>query len=124
MAMIKFSNTSGGSGLSITPSSFQWDLQDVSDSQSGRTQDGLMHKNRITQKRKLEMEFVALTPSQMAALLQAINQEYFYVTYPDALSGNVEERLFYVGDRKAKVYTWQDNGMKLYSSTSFNVIER
>lgn len=123
MAMIKFSNTQSGSGLEITPSAFQWDLQDISAPQSGRTQDGLMHKNRVTQKRKLELEFAAMSPSSMSALLNAIQQEYFYVTYPDALSGNIETRLFYVGDRKAKVYTWQDNN-KLYSSTSFNVIER
>ena len=31
-----------------TPSSFEWSLIDVSASDSGRTQDGKMHKNRIS----------------------------------------------------------------------------
>lgn len=29
-----------------TPTSFSWGLQDISDSDSGRTQDTIMHKNR------------------------------------------------------------------------------
>ena len=37
------------------PSSFTWGLQDISASESGRTDDTIMHKNRVGQKRKLEI---------------------------------------------------------------------
>lgn len=35
-----------------TPSSFSWGLQDISDSAAGRTQDTVMHKNRVGQKER------------------------------------------------------------------------
>jgi|GEM_PF-3788472 len=44
-----------GVTLKYTPSEFTYGLQDVSDTQSGRTLDAVMHKNRIAQKRKLNM---------------------------------------------------------------------
>ena len=37
-----------------TPSTFEWGMIDVSASDSGRTQDAKMHKNRIAQKRQLK----------------------------------------------------------------------
>jgi len=37
------------------PSSFEWGLQDVSASDSGRTTDALMHKNRVAQKRTISL---------------------------------------------------------------------
>ena len=48
---------SSGGWQTFTPSEFTYGLQDVSASDSGRTQDGLMHKNRITQKVKLNLGF-------------------------------------------------------------------
>ena len=38
-------------GYSVkAPSSYQWDMEDLSDSSAGRTEDCVMHKNRIGQK--------------------------------------------------------------------------
>lgn len=105
------------------PSSFTWGLQDVSDSDAGRTLDALMHKNRIAQKRKLSLQWNAKDPSETAFILQAFNPEYINVTYPDALSGTDETRTFYVGDRSAPVWRWF-SGKKYYESVSFDIIER
>lgn len=111
-------------GVAIkTPSSFSWGLQDVSDSASGRTQDALMHKNRIAQKRKLSLSWLAPTPAETAAILQAFNPEYISITYPDAMSGQNETRTFYVGDRSAPMKIW-NVGHKRYETLSFDVIER
>lgn len=106
-----------------TPSSFSWGLQDVSDSASGRTQDAIMHKNRIAQKRKLSFTWNAPTPQETSQILQAFNPEYISVTYPDAMSGRKETRTFYVGDRSAPMKIWTI-GNKRYESISFDVIER
>ena len=40
------------------PSSYTFGLQDVSAGESGRTDDAIMHKNRVAQKRKLQLEWV------------------------------------------------------------------
>lgn len=106
-----------------TPSSFSWGLQDVSDSASGRTQDTLMHKNRIAQKRKLSFAWAGPTPQEAATLLQAFNPEYVSITYPDSMSGQNETRTFYVGDRSAMTKIWTI-GNKRYESISFDAIER
>ena len=39
-----------------TPSSFTWGLQDISASESGRTDDTIMHKNRVGQKRTISLQ--------------------------------------------------------------------
>ena len=39
------------------PSKYSWNLSDVSLADAGRTEDGKMHKMRITQKVHLEMEW-------------------------------------------------------------------
>lgn len=111
-------------GIEIkTPSGFTWGLQDITDSASGRTQDTIMHKNRIAQKRKLSLSWAAPTPAEVSAILQAFNPEYVKITYPDAMSGKNETRTFYVGDRSSPVKMWTI-GNKRYESISFDVIER
>lgn len=106
-----------------TPSSFSWGLQDISDSASGRTQDSLMHKNRIAQKRKISLGWNNPTKDETAEILQAFNPQYINVTYPDAMSGVDETRTFYVGDKSAPIKIWTiDN--KRYSQISFDIIER
>ena len=106
-----------------TPSVFSWGLQDISDADSGRTLDLLMHKNREGQKRKISLAWNMPTKGETATLLQAFNPEYINITYPDALSGEDETRVFYVGDRSAPVQMWSID-KKYYSSVSFDVIER
>lgn len=107
-----------------TPSSFQWGLQDLSSENSGRTQDGIAHKDRIAQKRKLSCGWNGIRREDAAVILQAVNADIFMeITYPDAMSGKDETRTFYVGDRTAQMHSWTvDN--KLYNSISFDFIER
>lgn len=106
-----------------TPSTFEWGLIDVSDSNSGRTLDIIMHKNRVGQKRQIKLSWNGTNPQKTAQILQMFNPEYVRVTYPDAMSGTDETRTFYVGDRSAPVHTWFVGG-KRYESVSFNIIEQ
>lgn len=105
------------------PSKQEWGLQDVSAAESGRTDDTIMHKNRVGQKRKLALQWNGTDKQTTATILQAFNPEYVWVTYEDAMSGNLETREFYVGDRSAPVTTWWI-GNKRYESVSFDIIER
>lgn len=105
------------------PSEFSWGLQDISDSDAGRTLDSTMHKNRVSQKRKISLKWNGLTPDKTSQILRAFNPEYIDVTYPDAMSGLVETRNFYVGDRSAPVWRWFAH-KKIYESVSFDIIER
>lgn len=82
-----------------------------------------MHKNRVGQKRKISLTWNNPAPGDVAIILQAVNPEYFIVTYPDAMSGQIETREFYVGDRTAPMKIWTANN-KRYSQLSFDIIER
>lgn len=106
------------------PSVMTWNLNEVSAAESGRTDDGLMHKNRITQKRTLNLTWNALTFEEASEIIKAFNPEYVQVEYPDLLTGNTAEvRTFYTGDKSVPFYSWWDN-KKIMESLSFDIIER
>ena len=104
------------------PSSLQWGLQDVSDPNAGRSLDGKMHPNKITQKRKLELVWNGVDFATTSEILQAVQPETFSVTYLDALTNTTQTRTFYVGDRTAPVNSYAV-GYRWYTTVSFNLIE-
>lgn len=105
------------------PSEFTWDLNDISDSSSGRTQDGTMYKNRVAKKRKLSLVWWNPTPEEASKIITAFDPVYVSVSYPDAQSGQTETRTFYRSDPTAPVRSWAA-GCRRYSKVSFNLIER
>lgn len=111
-------------GVAIkTPSVFQPSLQDISAADAGRTQDALMHKNRVSRKRKIQMAWNMVTPTEAHAILSAFKDEYFRVTYYDPWDGGTVTKTFYSGDQSAPVKTWNVNN-KRYEQVSFDIIER
>lgn len=109
-------------GVSVKcPSGYQWSLSDLSDSSAGRTEDTLMHKNKIGQKVKLSLEWKNITTAECSAILKAFNPEYIEVTYLDAMEAGYLKKTFCVGDRSAPLY----NGKKgIWSNVAFNITEQ
>ena len=106
------------------PSKFEWGLQDVSAADSGRVESGLMYKNRIAQKVKINLEWVAVSDADAATILNAFDPEYFSVTYHDPKLNANTTKTFYCGDRSAPYYWWVDNRGFSFENISFNIIER
>ena len=106
-----------------TPSVFKVTLQDVSAADAGRTQDALMHKNRVAKKRKIQLAWNMVNPTDAHTVLDAFKDEYFRVTYYDPWAGDSVTKTFYSGDQDAPVKTWMVNN-KLYEQISFDIIER
>lgn len=113
------------SAISPDPSKMEYGLMDVSSDEAGRTMDAkaTMYKERICQKRKLNLAWSGTGPDETSRILKAVNPEYFYVRYFDALDGRWETREFYVGDRSAPVKSVWD-GETRYETVSFDIIER
>ena len=88
-----------------------------------RTDDALMHKNRVAQKRKIQVSYSGITDEVARTVLNAINPEYISVTYYDLLAGGENTRIFYVGDRTSPFKWWWD-GKHVLESLSFDLIER
>ena len=105
----------------MSPKSFQVGVQDV-DGETGRNANGDMVRDRITTKRKLEIEWGMLTQSECSVILNAVSAVFFTVSYPDPISGQ-STRTFYVGDRTAPAYSFT-NKFKPWSGLKFNLIER
>jgi hypothetical protein len=107
------------------PTDWGWALMDISAPDAGRTQDGgnTMHKMRVSQKRKLSPTWKNRTDAEVAQILRAFNPEYVYVRYLDAMDDVYQVRLFYTGDKSGALRTVHIGGA-VYSSLSFNLIER
>ena len=103
------------------PSGYQWKLQDISQSDAGRTEDTVMDKKRIGQCVKLELQWQNITTAEASDILKRFNPEYVSVTYLDAMQGKYVTKEFYVGDRSAPLYNCEKG---VWSNISFNIIER
>lgn len=88
-----------------------------------RTDDAIMHKNRVAQKRKIQVGYSGVKDTVAKTVLQAINPEYINVYYYDLMDGDFQTRTFYVGDRSAPFKWWWD-GKHILESLSFDLIER
>ena len=124
MDMAMISIVSGGVETALpAPSKMEWSLQDVSIGYSGRDDSGLMFKGRITQKRKIVLEWAGKKPADAKIILEAFNPEYVDVKFFDPLIGDMTTKTMYVGDRTSPVKIWTVNN-KIYETISFDIIER
>lgn len=106
-----------------TPADVTWSLQDISSPDSGRTLDGVMHKDRVAQKVKLACKWPAMPVSDAAALLQNVNSAVtFNLTYFDVMQNGLRTAKFYVGDRTAPLKWILDNS-QVVENVSFDFIE-
>lgn len=110
----------GGSTVKC-PSKYVYKLQDVSQSNAGRTDDGTMHKLMVGQCVKLELGWNGVTTSELSSILTAFNHEYIDVNYLDGLTGGYKTKSFYVGDRSAPAYNTRKG---VWENVEFNIIER
>lgn len=106
-----------------TPKSFEVGIQDI-DGESNRDANGNMHRDRITIKRKLDLEWGPLTQNQISILLNAVSSVFFTVTFPDPQLGMVSMTM-YVGDRTTPAYKYDTvtNTVK-WQGLKMNFIER
>lgn len=114
-----------GHAISRDPSEMTWGLQAVNASDAGRTQDGTMHTNRVTVKRKIALTWNIVHQSQAAEILKAFLPEYVSVTYFDPLDDQNETRKFYTGDMSApfRSYSVPVVGGTTFKTISFDIIE-
>lgn len=112
-----------GSTVIKTPAAVTWSLQDLSSPDTGRTLDGIMHKDRVAQKVKLTCKWPAMSTADASILLKAVNANVnFQLTYFDVQENGNRTATFYVGDRTAP-YLWIREDSKMVENISFDFIE-
>ena len=91
-----------------TPQGCTWSLQDLSSDDSGRTLDGLMHKDIVAQKRKLTCKWPAMKWSECSIIANFMKNKGVKVvlTYPDIMTGTYISKNFYTGDMTVPFFDW------------------
>jgi hypothetical protein len=102
------------------PSAFEYSLVDISASDAGRTEDLKQHKMRKGQSNRIDLTWTFSDLSRCSFILKTFNSEYALINYLDLYEGSWQEKQFYVGDRKAKLY---NSPMGLVESVSFPIIQ-
>lgn len=110
-----------GSTEVASPSEMQVGVMDISKAE--RNARGTLIKEKIATKQKLELGWKFLTAPQLSQILQAIDANFFSVTYLDPVTNSTKTGTFYVGDRNVGVMDIR-NGAVRYKDIKFNLIER
>ncbi len=106
------------------PSAFSVDIHDI-DGETLRNAKGNLIRDRVAVKRKLNLEWPALTMAEISTILSLVTAAFFDVTYPDPLTGSEEEtKTFYVGDRSTPLLRKNYNGQYLWEGLKMNFIEK
>lgn len=72
----------------VSPQSCKVTIDSLADSNSGRTDDGVMHINWIWREiRKVTLTFPPLTSEEVSALLSLVQGKEYDLSYPDPLDG-------------------------------------
>lgn len=110
-------------GVNFDPSEMEIGVQDVSASEAGRDQRGVMQKMLISSKFKIRVAWREPSRALTAQILTAVKPEYFQVQFWNPETNSLTTRTMYVGDRSAMVRMWGD-ARAWYSKVEFNLIER
>lgn len=105
------------------PQSLQWDISDF-DGSSGRNQMGTFFRDRIVSKRTLSCTWGPLNNTEMAELLSMMEDVFFKLDYPDALTGDRRVGEFYVGNRTTPMMRQEKDGTYMWQNVSATFIER
>lgn len=107
----------------IAAQGLKWSRNDIDAQNSGRdTQDGLMHRKRVSQKKRLDITCRPLLQSELTAVLQAIDPQWLQVKYWDALAGAEVTKKMYTSTVPASFYF--DDGIRQYwTGVEFPLIE-
>lgn len=107
------------------PATLQYAIQDIDSDTAGRNANGEMIRDRVATKRKISCSWSGLENEEIRLLLNSMTNEFFRLDFPDAMMGGIGSGTFYVGDRTAPLYMWNERENKyLWEGLQANFIER
>lgn len=106
----------------ITKGGIKWSRNDIDGEVTGRTLDGIMHRSRITTKRKLTVNMGRMTQNEIQAVATALGPEFIDVTFVDPALGSVT-KTFYGSQLDSTTQKFQD-GEVFWEGTTFSLVEK
>lgn len=104
------------------PKSMSVTIADL-DGETHSAADGTLIRDRITVKRKLQVEWGVMTQAEIQQILTNIQNVFFTVEFTDPLAGT-KTCTMYVGDRSSDFYSWNLRGQIMYSGLKADFIEQ
>lgn len=102
----------------------QWKRNDIDGPSAGRTLSGLMIRDRVATKIRLDITCRQLTLAEARMLLNLLMPEFVTVTYDDPMDGFVN-RTMYANNNGAQFLFARDNDTKeWWDNVSFPLVER
>lgn len=114
-------------GTDITPyiatGGVQWKRNDIDGPAAGRTLSGLMIRDRVATKIRLDITCHPLTNNELHTLLNLIYPEFVTVRYDDPMLGTVTKTM-YSNNNGAKFAFKRSNSVEMWDDISFPLVER
>lgn len=114
-------------GLDITSyiaeDGIKWQREDIDGPNSGRTMSGLLIRDRVATKIRLDITCRALEQTECSQLLNAIYPEFVTVQYIDPMYGQTTKTM-YSNNNPAVLSTVFDDGTLKFTGITFPLIER
>lgn len=111
-------------GVDIMPyieqNGIKWQRNDLDGENAGRTMDGIMHRERVSSKVRLDVTCLPLRTEDAGKILKAIYPEYVEVEYTDPMDGLCTKTM-YSNNNPA---TYVDTATDLWEGITFPLIER
>ena len=107
----------------IAEDGIKWQRNDIEIEDAGRTLDGVMHRDRVDSKVRLDIKCRPLKSSEAMAVLGAIKPEFVTVRYIDPQDGSVT-RTMYSNNIPAICATINPDGTAVWKGIEFPLIER
>jgi len=106
----------------IAENGFKRTRNDIDGWNAGRTLDGVMHRDRVATKIKLEITTTRMTKNELSVILNAIYPVNVSVTYDDPREGRVTKTM-YSNNNPAVCFCVNTDGVEIWDSISFPLIE-
>lgn len=105
----------------IADSGFKWERNDIDSPNSGRDMNGLMRRNVIARKDKMQITCRSISSSQLNQLLTALTSATVSVTY--TVPGETSRTATFYNSKKAAGVVQDIGGSTIYDGVSFDLIE-
>lgn len=101
----------------------KWSRNDVDGPNAGRTMSGLMVRDRVATKIRLDITCRPLKLDELRFLLNLILPEFVQVTYEDPMYGLVTKTM-YANNHSAQIYQHMTDDSEVWFNISFPLIEK
>lgn len=101
----------------------KWSRNDVDGPSTGRTITGLMVRDRIATKIRLDITCRVMTSAEHNMLMQLLMPDFVQVTYEDPVYG-LTTKTMYANNHSSTIYKEMSSGVEYWKDVSFPLIER